>query len=146
MKIRKNASFVRAYCRIQRKCQICSKRASYLGNKVDLILQNWYLVHSVQWGLNPPPPPPTSKTPLPSFWPSLPPLNQQTVQAPLFRHSLPSILVFHEPLPPHLKSRIFQWTPKILKFSILNTIISLVVTEKNIFAYKLFFVIKYFRF
>ena len=34
----------RAYFRIQRKCQICSKRASYLGSKVDLISQNWYLV------------------------------------------------------------------------------------------------------
>ena len=36
-----------------------------------------------------------------------PPLNQQTVQAPLFGQS-PYILVFQEPLPPPLKSRVFQ--------------------------------------
>ena len=30
----------RAYFRVQRKRQICSKRASYLGNKADLIFQN----------------------------------------------------------------------------------------------------------
>ena len=71
--------------------------------------------HSVHWGINP-----SSKIPLPSFLPSLP-LNQQTVQAPLLRQSPPSKLVFREPSP---KTRIFQWTPKILKFFILNTILS----------------------
>ena len=30
----------RAYFRIQRKRQICSKRASYFGNKLDLIFEN----------------------------------------------------------------------------------------------------------
>ena len=51
------------------------------------------------------------------------------VSTPLQKHHLlflakpPSILVFCDP--PSLKSQIFQWTPKILKFFILNTILSL---------------------
>ena len=49
-----------------------------------------------------------------------PPLNQQTVQAP-FLGNPTSTLVFHEA--PH-KSQIFQRTPKIIKFFILNTILS----------------------
>ena len=40
----------------------------------------------------------------------------------LFLAKRPSILVFCDP--PSLKSQIFQWTPKILKFFILNTILS----------------------
>ena len=79
-----------------------------------------------------------------------PPLNQKTVQAP-FLSNPPYILFFQDPLP--TKSRIFQWTPEILKFFILNTILSLkvtkflgkisqfeflVLTEKNTFAYKFF--------
>ena len=78
-----------------------------------------------------------------------PHLNRQTVQVPLFRQS-PLYIGF---LWTHPKSRIFQWSPKILKFFILNTILLLKVTkfldkisqfefffmtEKNIFAYKLF--------
>ena len=60
----------------------------------------------------------------PSFLPSPPPLNQETVQAPPppFLGILPpSILVFRE-YP--LKSQIFKWAPKILKFFTLNTILS----------------------
>ena len=60
------------------------------------IIQKYYSVH---WGINPP-----------SFLPS-PPLNQQTVQAPLFRQSPSSISFFHDPSPPKKKtqkSRIFQ--------------------------------------
>ena len=79
-----------------------------------------------------------------------PPVNQQTVEAPPFLGNSPHILVFGDP---PSKSQIFQWTPKVLKFFILNTILSfkvtkflgtisqfefLVITEKNIFAYKLF--------
>ena len=92
---------------------------------------------------------PPSKTLLSSFLPS-PPVNQQTVEAPPFLGNSPHILVFGDP---PSKSQIFQWTPKVLKFFILNTILSfkvtkflgtisqfefLVITEKNIFAYKLF--------
>ena len=71
--------------------------------------------HSVHWGIKPP-----SKIPLPSFLPR-PPLNQQTVQAPFLCNPPPSKLIFREPSP---KSRIFQWTLKILKFFILNAILS----------------------
>ena len=50
------------------------------------------------------------------------PLNRQTVQAPpLFRQS-PSLYWFF--VSPLLKTQIFQWTSKMLKFFILNTILS----------------------
>ena len=52
-------------------------------------------MHSVHQGINPP-----SKTPPLSFLQSPPPLNLKTVQAPLFRQSPPSILVFYEFPPP----------------------------------------------
>ena len=73
--------------------------------------------HSVHWGLNPP------LKHSPSFLPSPPPLKSANSpsSSPFFRHFLPCILVFRQP---PLKSRIFQWTPKILKFFILNTILS----------------------
>ena len=64
---------------------------------------------------------PPSKILLPSFLPS-PPLNLQTVQAPLFRQSPPYILVFRAHPPP--KNQIFQLTPKTLKLFILNPILS----------------------
>ena len=54
------------------------------------------LYYGVDWGLNPPLPL-RNTTP---FFLAKPPLNQQTVQAPLFRQSSPSILFFCEPLPP----------------------------------------------
>ena len=75
-------------------------------------------VYSVHWGINPP-----SKTP--AFLPSSH-LNRQTVQAPppFLGNPAPSISVFHEPPPPSPKSQIFWWTPKILEFFILNTILS----------------------
>ena len=63
-----------------------------------------------------------------SFLPS-PFLNQQTVQAPLFRQPSTLYIGFLWPPPPQPKSWIFQWTPKILKFFILNTILSLKVTK-----------------
>ena len=69
---------------------------------------------------------------------------------PPFQGNPPLILVFRDPPP---KSQISHWTPKILKFLILNTIFFfkvteflvkisqfkyLVITERNIFACKLF--------
>ena len=88
----------------------------------------------------------------PTLFLAKPPLNRQTFQALLFRHPPPpSILTFRDLSP---KSQIFQGTSKILKFFILNTILLLkvtkflrkisqfeflVMTEKNIFADKLFF-------
>ena len=58
-----------------------------------------------------------------SLFLSKPPLNRQTVQAPsLFRQSLLYPLYWFFVNPP--KSRIFHWTSKILKFFILNTILS----------------------
>ena len=62
--------------------------------------------HCVHWGINPTPL--ASKIPSPSFLPSILPLNQQTVQSPLFRQSSPYI--GFSSAPP--KSPIFQWTPK----------------------------------
>ena len=73
------------------------------------------IYHSVHRGINPP-----SKTPLPSFLPS-PPLNLQTVQAPLFKYC-PLYIGFSWTPPP--KSWIFQWAPKISKCFILNPILS----------------------
>ena len=90
-----------------------------------------------------------SKTPPPSFLPSPPLIYWQTVQAPLFRQSPPLYCFFVNPP----KSWIFQWNPKILKFLILrpSSLLKvtkflakisqfefLVMTEKNVFAYKLF--------
>ena len=67
--------------------------------------------------------PSPSKAP-PSLFLAKSPLNQQAVQAPLFRQSPPlAILVFRDPPPPW----IFQRTPKIFtlnKFFILNTVLS----------------------
>ena len=42
----------------------------------------------------------------------------------LLKNTTPSLLVFQDP-PPSPKSWIFQWTPKILNFFILNTVLSL---------------------
>ena len=72
-------------------------------------------IHSVHWGIMPPEHPP-----LLVLFLAKPPLNQHTVQAP-FLGNPTSTLVFHEA--PH-KSQIFQRTPKIIKFFILNTILS----------------------
>ena len=83
----------------------------------------------------------SSKTPPLSF--SLSPLlNLQTVKVPLFRQFLPIYRFLLNPP----KNQIFQWTPIILEFFILNPISSfkflvdisqfkfLIVTEKNIFV------------
>ena len=82
--------------------------------------------------------------------PSLTPLNQQNVKYPFPGNPPPLYIGFSWP---PLKVRFFQWTPKILKFLSLNTILSfkvtkilvkisqfesLVMTEKNIFAHKHF--------
>ena len=71
---------------------------------------------NVHWGVNPPP----QKHHL-SFLLSPPsPLNLQSVQALSPFRQLPLYWFFVNPLP--LKNWIFQWTPKILKFFILNPI------------------------
>ena len=89
------------------------------------------------------------KNTTPSFLPSSFPLNLQTVQAP-FLGSPPSILVFREP---SLKVGFFYKPPKYQSFSSLtpsyllkvtrllveiSQFELLVMTEKNIFAHKLF--------
>ena len=94
---------------------------------------------------------PSSRTLPPPLFLAKPLSNLQTVQAPFFRQSPHSISIFCERPP---KSQVFQWEPKLLKFFILNPILSfkitkllvkfsqfefLVMTEKHIFAYKLFF-------
>ena len=117
-----------------------------------------WLMHSVHWGINPP-----LKTP--------PPLGQASPQ--ICRMSKPPyILVFHEPFPqkmdfsywffvnPSPQKLIFQENPhniflpltlshilKVTKFfvKISQYCKFLVMTEKNIFVYKLF-VVRYFRF
>ena len=92
-------------------------------------------------GITPPPKKKKHHPILPS-----PPLKSANCPSP-FTDNPPSVVVLHEPPP---KSWIFQWTFKILKFFIPNSILSfksnlvkiqfefLVMTEKNIFAYKLF--------
>ena len=71
---------------------------------------------------------PPLKNTIPSFLPSphLPPPPLKSTNCPSpppFLEIAPSILVFREPHPSS-KSRIFQWTLKILKFFILITILS----------------------
>ena len=99
--------------------------------------------HNVHWGINPP-----QKHPFPSFLPS-PHLNLETVQTLSFLGNPPPLYWFF--MTPPAESRIFQWAPKMLKFLILNTILSftkvtkflikisqfefLVMTEKNIFVF-----------
>ena len=67
------------------------------------------LHHSVHWGINPPP---QKHYPPPPLFLAKPPLNWQTLQAPSFQAISPSILVFHEPLPPPLKVVFFSEPPK----------------------------------
>ena len=62
---------------------------------------------------------PPLKNTTPSFLPS-PPLNLQTVQALFFRQSPLYIGFSWTPL----KDWIFQWTPKLLRFFIVNSILS----------------------
>ena len=57
----------------------------------------------------------------PPFLAKPPPLNRQIVQAPLFLGNPPLYIGFSRTPP---KSRILQWNPKILKFFMLNTILS----------------------
>ena len=90
--------------------------------------------------------------PLPHFLPSAPPKSANS-----FLGNLSPLYWFF--VNPPIKSRTFQWSPKIsfssLKLSYLLKVTKflvkisyfefLVMTEKNIFAYKLF-VIEYFKF
>ena len=95
-------------------------------------------LHSVHQGINP------------LFSCQAPPPWISKLSKPPFQGNPPLILVFRDPPP---KSQISHWTPKILKFFILNTIFFfkvteflvkisqfkyLVITERNIFACKLF--------
>ena len=97
----------------------------------------------MHWGINPP-----SKTPPPLSC-QVPPLNLQTVQAP-FLSNPPSILVFHEPsrkvgffsepqkywsFSPLTQSYILKVTKFLVEISQFEF---LIITEKNIFAHKLF--------
>ena len=94
--------------------------------------------HSVHWGINPP-----SKTS---------PRKSANCRSPLFRKS-PHLYWFFMTPHPRPKSRIFQSNPELLKFLILtpsyllkvtkflvktSQFEFLVMTKKNIFAYKLF--------
>ena len=93
------------------------------------------LIHSVHWRINPP-------SPLPS--PPPPALNLQTVQVPLFR-KLPPISRFFLWTLPLPKNLIFQWSPYWNFPSLTPSHVKishfwfLVMKEKNIFVYKLFF-------
>ena len=104
---------------------ISTKILEFSFGKPILDNSKWAKIIMVGIGVSTPP----SKTP-PLFLVKSPPLNQQTFQppSPLFRQS-PRIYWFFK-IPP--KTRIFEWTPKILKFFVLNTIVL------NIFAYKFF--------
>ena len=107
--------------------------------------------HKKHWDIKPP-----QKHPPPSFLPS-PLLNLQNVHPPHFIQS-PLYIVF---FPTPYEGLTFQGTSIILKFFISNPIPSLkvtkflvkifqlkflVMTEKNIFVYIIFFVVKYFGF
>ena len=64
-------------------------------------------------------------TPHPSFLSSPLKFPNCSSAPPPFQTILPSILVFCDtPLPPSHKSQIFQWTPKMLRLFILNSILS----------------------
>ena len=74
------------------------------------------LEHSVHWGINSSP-----QKHYPLFLAKPPLLKSANRPSPPFLGNPPYILVFHEPPP---KNQIFQWTPKILKFFIINPILS----------------------
>ena len=111
------------------------------------VISNQSPNHSVHWGLNPPPPQKHHH----SFLLSLTPLNQKTVQAPLFG-AISRLYIGFSWNP--LKSQIFPWNPKILKFfssltpsyllQVTKFFVKIfyfeffVMTEKNGFAYKRF--------
>ena len=77
--------------------------------------------HSVHWGLTS-----SLKNTTHCFLAKSPLKSANSPSSPLFRPSLPSILVlvFDEPPPPPYKNQSFQKNPKILKFFILNTILT----------------------
>ena len=138
-------------------CDLCLilvsliRKNSTLENKIrnQFTVRSGHSNHSVHRGINPP-----SKTPplfLANSPPSFNPLNLQTVQAPFFRQFPPLYHFFCE-LPP-LKVRFFSGCPKYQSFSFLTPFCLLkvtkflvkisqfeflVMTEKNIFVYKLF--------
>ena len=78
----------------------------------ETIFKRVSVIVYVHWGINPP----LINTP-PLFL-AKPPLNWQTVQPPLILKQFSPLYWFFLNPP---KSRILQWTPKILKFFILNT-------------------------
>ena len=117
----------------------------------------------MHWGINPLP----SKTPHPLFLanPPAPPVYIDKLSNPPFLGNPSLYIGFSWTTTPPPKSRIFQWSPKILKFFKLNTILAfktkflvkisqfefLVMTEKiflltnffkNISDYNLFFYVK----
>ena len=99
----------------------------------------------MHWGITTPP----LKNTTPSFLPSSPLLNLQTVQVP-FLSNLPSILVFHETSlkvrfssEPQKYQSFSSLTPsyllKVTKFLVeISKFEFLVMTGKNIFGHKLF--------
>ena len=97
------------------------------------ILSGNYNIVCIGYHLSP------SKTSPSLFCQASPPatFNLQTAQAPLFRYSLCSILVFCKHPPPHLKIGFFS-EPKILNWNI-SQFEFFVMTGKNIFVCKLFF-------
>ena len=76
----------------------------------------WNIIVCIGWYQSPFKPPLFLANPPPPT-----PLNLQTVQSPPFK-AIPPIYWFFEKTPP--KNHIFLWTPKILKFFILHTILS----------------------
>ena len=106
--------------------------------------------HSGHWGIKPLPTPTPSK---PLFFLAKLPLNQQTVQTLPFLGNAPLHIGFSKPPPHPLKVGSFIELPKYLSFSSLipsyllkatkllggiSQFQFLVMTEKNILAYKLF--------
>ena len=103
------------YSQMHRKFQPCMMSLWKMITVFHCVIWNFLSLHYiiVCIGVSPP---------LPCF--VKPPLNWQTVQGPLFMQSLSLYWFFVNPPPPAPKTWSFQWTPKILKFFILNTILS----------------------
>ena len=78
----------------------------------ETIFKRINVIVCVHWDINPP-----LKKPPPPLFLANPPLNWQTVQHSSFLSNSPLYIGFSWTPP---KSRILQWTPKILKFFILN--------------------------
>ena len=83
-------------------------------NLLYIMSYTFKVYHSAHWGINLP----LSKTEHLSFMPSTPPLNLQTVQAPISQAIPPTYWFFVNPY----KNLNLQWTFTILRFSILDPI------------------------